>query len=185
MNRSCHIKGTLIGKLMETFPNEQFGFSVSHTSRKPREGEVDGTHYNFSTVETMKAEISAGKFIEYAEVHGNYYGTSVEAVKSVQSEGKICILDIDCQGVRNVKKSSLNPYYIFIAPPSMEDLESRLRGRGTEREDDIQKRLANAAGEMAYGKVGEFDKYLINANLSEALDELSSCVKSWFPHLEN
>eukprot|EP00554_Chaetoceros_debilis_P009637 CAMPEP_0194100380 /NCGR_PEP_ID=MMETSP0150-20130528/1254_1 /TAXON_ID=122233 /ORGANISM="Chaetoceros debilis, Strain MM31A-1" /LENGTH=201 /DNA_ID=CAMNT_0038786733 /DNA_START=39 /DNA_END=640 /DNA_ORIENTATION=+ len=176
-------KGTLIGKLMETFPNEKFGFSVSHTSRKPREGEVDGTHYNFSTVEKMKAEISAGKFIEYAEVHGNYYGTSVEGVKSVQSKGKICILDIDCQGVRNVKKSSLNPYYIFIAPPSMEDLESRLRGRGTEKEEDIQKRLANAAGEMAYGKESKFDKYLINTNIPEASAELSSTIEAWFPDL--
>ena len=68
-------KGTLIGILMKKFPNEQFGFSVSHTTRKPREGEVDGVHYNFSTVDAMKAEIDDGKFIEYAEVHGNYYGT--------------------------------------------------------------------------------------------------------------
>ncbi len=87
------------------------------------------------------------------------------------------------QGVRNVKKSTLNPYYIFIAPPSMEDLEARLRGRGTEKEEDVQKRLANAAGEMAYGKEAEFDKYLVNNDLTEASAELCSTVQSWFPHL--
>jgi guanylate kinase len=100
--------------LMERFPNQQLGFSVSHTTRKPREGEVDGTHYNFTSVEAIQKEIEAGKFIEYAVVHGNYYGTSVAAVESVQSQGRICILDIDVQGVQNVKKSSLDPLFIFI-----------------------------------------------------------------------
>lgn len=178
-------KGTLIEGLMKRFPNDQFGFSVSHTTRKPREGEVNGVHYNFTSVESIKAEIDAGKFIEYAEVHGNYYGTSVDAVKSVQEQGKVCILDIDVQGVRNVKKSSLKPYYIFIAPPSMEDLEARLRGRGTEKEEDIQKRLANAAGEIKFGKEpGNFDKYLVNGNLAIAANDLASYVKEWYPHLQ-
>lgn len=113
-------KGTMIEMLMKEFPNEQFGFSVSHTTRGPREGEVDGVHYNFTTVEKMKEDIAAGKFIEHAEVHGRFYGSSVAAVESVQSSGKVCILDIDVQGVKNVKKSSLDPYYVFIAPPSME-----------------------------------------------------------------
>ena len=169
---------------MKKFPNNQFGFSVSHTTRNPREGEVNGVHYNFSTVDAMKEEIDDGKFIEYAEVHGNYYGTSVEAVRSVQSKGQVCILDIDCQGVRNVKASSLKPYYIFIAPPSMQDLENRLRGRGTEKEVDIVKRLANAQGEMDYGQEdGNFDKYLVNDDLKTSSEELCSIIQTWYPHL--
>lgn len=169
---------------MKKFPNNQFGFSVSHTTRNPREGEVNGVHYNFSTVDAMKEEIDQGKFIEYAEVHGNYYGTSVEAVRSVQSKGQVCILDIDCQGVRNVKSSSLDPYYVFIAPPSMQDLENRLRGRGTEKEEDIVKRLANAQGEMDYGQEeGNFDKYLVNDELKTSSEELCSIIQTWYPHL--
>jgi guanylate kinase len=177
-------KGTIIKMLMERFPDGQFGFSVSHTTRKPRDGEVDGQDYNFTTVEQMKKEISEGKFIEYAEVHGNYYGTSVQAVKSLQDEGKICILDIDCQGAKNVKKSSLKPYYIFIAPPTMEALELRLRGRGTESEEDIQKRLANASDELAYGQsAGNFDHVFINADLKATFDDVVLCMKEWYPQL--
>lgn len=109
----------------------------------------------------------------------------MEAVKSVQTKGQVCILDIDVQGVRNVKKSLLNPYYIFIAPPSMNDLEARLRGRGTEKEEDIEKRLANARGEIDYGQEeGNFDKLLVNDNLDRASADLCATVKSWFPHLQ-
>jgi len=109
----------------------------------------------------------------------------VEAVKSVQIKGQVCILDIDVQGVRNVKTSSLNPYYIFIAPPSMNDLEARLRGRGTEEEEDIEKRLANARDEIDYGEEdGNFDKFLVNDNLDRASADLCATVTSWFPHLQ-
>lgn len=171
--------------LMERFPNKQLGFSVSHTTRKPRDGEVDGVHYNFTTVDTIRNEIAEGKFIEYAEVHGNYYGTSVAAVESVQSEGRVCILDIDVQGVQNVKKSALVPYYIFIAPPSMEELEKRLRGRGTEKEEDIQKRLENAATEIDYGqRAGNFDRVFINADLQATFDDLAEAFRTWFPQLD-
>ena len=137
-------------------------FSISHTTRKPREGEHDGVHYNFTTVDDIKKEIEAGKFVEYAEVHGNYYGTSVAAVQTVQEQGKICLLDIDIQGAQNVKKSDLDALYIFISPPSMEELEKRLRGRGTESEDAIIKRLGNAKAEMDYGAgEGNFDCVLV------------------------
>jgi len=178
-------KGTIISLLMKRFPNGQFGFSVSHTTRGPREGEEHGIHYYFTSVEQFKKDISDGKFIEYAEVHGRYYGTSVQAVESVQRAGKICILDIDVQGVKNVKKSTLNPFYVFIAPPSMQMLEERLRGRGTEKEEDIQTRLGNAAAEMAYGKQeGEFDFYLTNDELKAASDTLAGVIKGWYPSLQ-
>jgi Guanylate kinase len=106
-------------------------------------------------------------------------------VSSVQSKGQICILDIDVQGVQNVKKSSLNPYYVFIAPPSMDTLEARLRGRGTDNEESIQKRLENARGEMEYGQEeGNFDMYLVNCDLKQAADELCATVKTWYPFLQ-
>jgi len=177
-------KGTLIEMLMKRFPDEQFGFSVSHTTRKPREGEVDGVHYNFSTVETMKKEIEEGKFIEYAEVHGNYYGTSVASVEKVQSAGKICILDIDVQGVQSVKKSTLKPVYLFISPPSMEELERRLRGRGTEKEESIQRRLNNASEEMKYGnQAGNFDCVFVNSDLNATFEDIVSTFKEFYPNL--
>lgn len=127
-----------------------FGFSVSHTTRDPRPGEVDGQHYHFSSVETMKRDIDAGLFIETAHVHGNYYGTSRAAVEDVQKEGKICILDIDVQGVQKVKQSSLRPKYLWVEAPNFEVLEQRLRSRGTETEEKIQRRLGNAKAELAY-----------------------------------
>mmetsp|Transcript_16612 Transcript_16612/g.30855 ORF Transcript_16612/g.30855 Transcript_16612/m.30855 type:complete len:247 (+) Transcript_16612:29-769(+) len=178
-------KGTLIEMLMKRFPNDQFGFSVSHTTRKPREGEVDGKHYNFTTVDAIKKEIDEGKFVEYAEVHGNYYGTSIAAVEAVQKENKICILDIDIQGVMKVKESSLKPRYLFISPPSMAELEKRLRGRGTETEEAIQKRLGNAAKELDYGqKAGNFDRIFVNANLNETFEEMAAAFKEWYPELD-
>ena len=178
-------KGTLIELLMKKFPNDQFGFSVSHTTRKPREGEVNGKHYHFTTVEDIKKEIDAGKFVEYAEVHGNYYGTSIASVESVQSDGKICILDIDIQGVMKVKESSLTPKYLFISPPSMDELEKRLRGRGTETEEAITKRLGNAAKEMEYGQQeGNFDKIYVNNDLTATFDDLAKDFKEWYGHLK-
>lgn len=178
-------KGTLIEMLMKRFPNDQFGFSVSHTTRKPREGEVDGTHYNFTTVDKIKEEISEGKFVEYAEVHGNYYGTSIAAVESVQKQDRVCILDIDIQGVMKVKKSSLEPLYFFITPPSLEELEKRLRGRGTETEESIKKRLANSKQEMDYGhEAGNFDRIFVNAGLKECFEELVTVIKENYPELD-
>lgn len=109
----------------------------------------------------------------------------MEAVESVRNSGKICILDIDYQGVQNVKKSSLDPFYLFIAPPSMEALETRLRSRGTEKEEDIVKRLGNAAKELEYGKTpGNFDFVLTNDNLVEAFVKLLEVFKKWYPHLK-
>ena len=110
---------------------------------------------------------------------------SIEAVETVQSAGKICILDIDVQGVQNVKKSSLNPYYIFVAPPSMSALESRLRGRASEQEEDIQRRLANAEAELNYGKQpGNFDLVLINDDLTKTFELLVKNIQKWYPHLK-
>ena len=150
-------KGTLIEMLKQEFP-DSFGFSVSHTTRQPREGEVDGVHYHFVSADKMAADILLHRFLEHAQVHGNFYGTSVAAVEAVKQTGKICILDIDVQGCRQCRKVDLPGHYVFISPPSFEELERRLRGRGTETEDKILKRLKNAKGELdARNEAGLFD----------------------------
>ncbi|KAK3241356.1 Guanylate kinase 2 [Cymbomonas tetramitiformis] len=170
-------KGTLIGKLMKEFP-DTFGFCVSHTTRKPRDGEVNAVHYHFSTKEKVAAEIAEGKFLEYAEVHGNYYGTSLAAVDAVAAKGKICILDIDVQGAEKVKLSSMKARYVFVLPPSFEDLEARLRGRGTESEESLQKRLKNAHGEMKKAEEpGFFDAVVVNDDLDLAYNNLKAFMQ--------
>eukprot|EP00762_Andalucia_godoyi_P001343 ANDGO_04779.mRNA.1 Guanylate kinase 1 len=161
-------KGTLIGKLMSEYPS-LFGFSVSHTTRAPRSGEEHGIHYNFSTHEEMEKLKAAGGFVETALVHGNMYGTSFAGVGKVAESGKACILDIDVQGAQSVKKSPLNAVYLFVRPPGMEELEKRLRGRGTESEEKIQLRLGNAKAELEFcdNNPGFFDHVIVNDNLEK------------------
>jgi len=169
-------KGTLINRLMADFPGK-FGFSVSHTTRAPRPGETDGVHYNFVEKAAMEADIVDGKFLEHAHVHENIYGTSLAAVEAVATKGQVCVLDIDVQGAEIVKKSTLDALFVFIAPPSMEELEKRLRGRGTEKEESIQKRLANAAGEMAKTEVdGFFHAVIVNDDLEKAYAEMKKFI---------
>ncbi|GAV57290.1 Guanylate_kin domain-containing protein [Cephalotus follicularis] len=169
-------KGTLITMLMKEFPS-MFGFSVSHTTRASRNMEKDGVHYHFTDRSVMENEIKDGKFLEFANVHGNLYGTSVEAVEVVADSGKRCILDIDVQGARSVRASSLEAIFIFICPPSMMELENRLRSRGTETEEQIQKRLRNAKAEMEQGKSsGIFDYILYNDNLEQCYEGLKKLL---------
>ncbi|KAG8048815.1 hypothetical protein GUJ93_ZPchr0009g595 [Zizania palustris] len=169
-------KGTLIAKLMKEYPSK-FGFSVSHTTRSPREKEIDGVHYHFTERSKMEEEISEGKFLEFAHVHGNLYGTSIEAVESVTDEGKRCILDIDVQGARSVRASSLEAIFIFVCPPSFEELEKRLRARGTETEEQIQKRLRNARAELDQSNSpGLFDHLLVNDDLEACYENLKKLL---------
>lgn len=169
-------KGTLISMLMKEFPS-MFGFSVSHTTRAPRNMEKDSIHYHFTERSVMENDIKDGKFLEFASVHGNLYGTSVEAVEVVADAGKRCILDIDVQGARSVRTSSLEAIFIFVSPPSMEELEKRLRARGTETEEQILKRLRNAQAEMEQGKSsGIFDHILYNDNLEECYENLKELL---------
>ncbi|KAK7285576.1 hypothetical protein RJT34_20352 [Clitoria ternatea] len=169
-------KGTLISMLMKEFPS-MFGFSVSHTTRAPRGMETDGVHYHFTEKTIMEKEIKDGKFLEFANVHGNLYGTSVEAVERVADAGKRCILDIDVQGARSVRASSLEAIFIFVCPPSMEELEKRLRDRGTETEEQILKRLRNAEAEIEQGKSSNiFDFILYNDNLEECYEKLKKLL---------
>lgn len=174
-------KGTIINELLRNHP-DKLGLSVSHTTRLPRPGESDGIHYHFVKKEWMESKIKEKNenfFIEYANVHGNIYGTSRKAVESVQNQGKLCILDVDVQGVKQIKNSNFTGKYIFIAPPSIESLEKRLRLRGTETEEQIKLRLKNSKEELEYGYTqGNFDDIIVNDELPEAIKRLNDICKS-------
>lgn len=123
----------------------------------------------------MKKAIDSNEFVEHAVFSGNMYGTSKKAIEDIIKSGKICMLDIDMQGVKNVKKTDLNAKFIFIKPPSLEVLEKRLRGRGTESEEAIQKRLSSASAEMEYAShEGSYDHVLVNDDLEEAYGKLKN-----------
>ncbi|XP_033709601.1 guanylate kinase isoform X1 [Delphinus delphis] len=171
-------KSTLLKRLLQEH-SSIFGFSVSHTTRDPRPGEENGKDYYFVTREVMQRDIAAGDFIEHAEFSGNLYGTSKAAVRAVQAMNRICVLDVDLQGVRNIKKTDLRPVYIFVQPPSLDVLEQRLRQRNTETEESLAKRLAAARADMeskppltlpppSGEEPGLFDLIIVNDSLDKA-----------------
>ncbi|XP_054452261.1 guanylate kinase-like isoform X2 [Anoplopoma fimbria] len=169
-------KSTMLKKLMKEY-DSVFGFSVSHTTRNPRPGEVNGKDYHYVSREVMLADIAKGDFIESAEFSGNMYGTSKAAVQAVQAKNLICILDIDMQGVRNIKRTDLEPIYVSIQPPSMAVLEKRLRDRKTESEESLQKRLNAAKVDIELSKEpGLFDVIIINDNLEDAYGQLKDAL---------
>ncbi|GMG39840.1 unnamed protein product [Ambrosiozyma monospora] len=169
-------KSTLLKKLFAEYP-DKFGFSVSHTTRKPRPGEVDGKDYYFTTVSMFQKLIQQNAFVEHAQFSGNFYGTSIQAIKEVAEVMKrTCILDIDMQGVKSVKKTDLNARFLFIAPPSVEDLKKRLTGRGTETPESLQKRLDAATAELEYAKTGAHDRVIVNDDLEKAYKELKEFI---------
>ncbi|KAK7061123.1 guanylate kinase [Paramarasmius palmivorus] len=167
-------KSTLLQRLFAEFP-DKFGFSVSHTTRAPRPGEIDGKQYHFVTRDKFLDLIKEGAFIEHAEFSGNFYGTSFQTVREVEQQGRRCILDIEAQGVRQIKATNLNPVYCFISPPSMSALRERLQGRGTETEASVQKRLATAVKELEYAKQPNVhDVVIVNDNVDRAYAMLKS-----------
>ncbi|KAJ7767480.1 guanylate kinase [Mycena maculata] len=158
-------KSTLLDKLFKEFnkdpprksPGDYFRFSVSHTTRRPRteppeKAEIPGQHYHFlGSKDDFKSMIDRGEFIEYAEFSGNFYGTSFETLKSSANDTRRCILDIEAQGVRKIKASNkLDPVYLFICPPSLAALSSRLDKRGTDKGDALRMRLETAISEIEY-----------------------------------
>ncbi|KAJ5808920.1 hypothetical protein N7474_010189 [Penicillium riverlandense] len=169
-------KSTLLKRLFAEYP-DKFGFSVSHTTRSPRPGEQDGREYNFTTKEAFLDLVAQNGFIENAQFGGNYYGTSVQAVKDVADKSRICILDIEMEGVKQVKRTDLNARFLFLSPPSLEELERRLRGRGTESEDSLGQRLAQARNELEYAQQpGAHDKIVVNDDLETAYTDLRDWV---------
>ena len=165
-------KGTLNAKLFAEF-GDQMAFSVSATTRAPREGEIDGTHYFFIDKQEFENCIANNDFLEYAQFAGNCYGTPKSYVMSLLEAGKNVLLEIEVQGAMQVMERMPECVSIFVLPPSFEELERRLRGRGTETEDKIVKRLETAKGELAYA-----DKYryqVVNGgDLEAAYQELRS-----------
>ena len=153
------------------------GLTVSATTRTPRAGEVEGISYYYLTEDEFSARVAAGKFVEWANVHGHRYGTLRSEVERNLTQGRSLILEIDVQGGLNVRNSYEDVVLVFIAPPSMEELEKRLRGRGTEDEETISTRLANAAHEMEL--MDAYDATIVNDDLDRAAAELYALIESY------
>lgn len=167
-------KTTLVKQLLEREP--EVHLSISYTTRSPRPGEENGREYHFVTVEDFRGMIARDEFLEWAEVHGNFYGTSKKWIADQLAAENDVLLEIDWQGAQQVRKLFSDAIGIFILPPSMEELTRRLTGRGTDSADVIARRLAAAQAEMRH--VGEFDYVIINDLLDRALDDLRSIVRA-------
>lgn len=165
-------KGTVIKKFLDRNPD--FMLSVSCTTRLPREGEIDGVNYFFLSKEEFQKCIDEGKFLEWAEFAGNRYGTKKKYINKCLEEGRNIILEIDTKGAIQVKKQMEDAVLIFIAPPSLDALENRLRGRHTEDENAIQKRLKEVKEELERAK--NFDYTVINDDLEKAVGELEKII---------
>ena len=165
-------KSSLIQALLKRHHDMQV--SVSHTTRAPRPGELNGVHYHFISVDAFKALIANNEFFEWAEVFGNYYGTSKSSIRDSLSQGIDVFLDIDWQGARQIKKQEPSAKGIFILPPSLHELEQRLNNRGQDSSEVIAKRMAQAQSEMSHA--GEYEYLIINDNFDTALQEFERIV---------
>ncbi|MGB5206242.1 MAG: guanylate kinase [Azonexus sp.] len=167
-------KTTLVRLLLDSEPGVHL--SISYTTRGPRPGEADGREYHFVDVATFRAMMARGDFLEWAEVHGNFYGTSKVWIADHLAAGHDVLLEIDWQGAQQVRAVFPQAIGIFILPPSMEELTRRLTGRGTDSTEVVERRLAAAQAEMRH--VGEFDYVIINDGLEQALDDLRAVVRA-------
>lgn len=159
-------KGTVCDLWRKEYPDIQY--SVSATTRKPREGEQDGINYYFHTRESFEKMIEAGELLEWAEVYGNYYGTPLKKIQEKLEAGQDVLLEIDTQGAMNVKSKVPEGVFIYLVPPSMAELERRIRGRGTETEESLARRLGSAAAEIEIGK--RYDYVVVNDTVEQAME---------------
>ena len=167
-------KSTLVNALLAEDPRVRL--SVSHTTRAPRPGEQDGREYHFTDVPTFEAMLARGEFLESAHVHGNYYGTGQAWIDPVRPSDHDIALEIDWQGAQQVRRLYPESVGIFILPPSMTELERRLRARGKDSEEVIRRRLANAEEEISH--LAEFDYVIINKDFDEARKDLAAIVRA-------
>lgn len=168
-------KSTLMKMIKKDFADLKE--SISYTTRSPREGEVHGTHYFFVTPDEFKNKLDSGDFLEWAEVHGNFYGTSKEFVLSIIENGQNMIFDIDVQGADQLKNHFKDQArVIFVSPPSLEELEKRLRGRGTDSAEVIEIRLKNAASEIK--RQNDYDFLVINDSIEKAYSKIKDIISS-------
>lgn len=166
-------KGTILAEVLK---NDNFYYSVSATTRSPREGEQDGVNYHFLTREGFEELIENDGVLEYASYCGNYYGTPRKAVYDKLEEGKDVILEIEVQGAMKIKERCPEAVFVFILPPSVETLRHRLEKRGTETADVIQKRVNEAAGEIS--KAFDYDYVIVNDDLDEAVKDFLNVVRA-------
>ena len=165
-------KGTLIKEILQTVPN--IGYSVSYTTRKQREGEIHGKNYFFVSPEEFSDLEKNDEFLEFANVHGNFYGTSKRQVENEISSGRDFILEIDVQGAENIRKTNPESIGVFILPPSFEVLRKRLTDRNTEKQTDLDLRLMNAKTEVLF--YSRFDYVIVNDEKARAVEELKSVI---------
>ena len=168
-------KGTLLSQVIERIPDAWV--SVSTTTRSPRPGEIEGVHYFFLDTDHFKSLVEQDGFLEWAQVHDNYYGTLKQSVIDHMNAGDQVILEIDVQGALQVRKALPEAHLVFIEPPSLEELERRLRQRGTETEDVISSRMKTAEVELAQKM--EYDVQVVNDDLERAVDELVEVINSF------
>lgn len=166
-------KGTILTEILK---DEKYYFSVSATTRTPREGEVNGVNYHFLSRKTFENLIASGGMLEYAEYCNNYYGTPSKEVGSMREKGLDVILEIEVQGAMQVKEICPDAVLIFIAPPSLSELEWRLRKRGTESEELIAKRVAEAVRELEY--TSKYNYIIVNGDLDKAVDDFREVVRT-------
>lgn len=166
-------KGTICKALMK---EQKFWLSVSATTRVPRNGEIDGKSYYFLTVEEFKSKIAEGGFLEYAEVYGNYYGTPKKSVCEKLDNGEDVILEIDIQGALKVKQNYHEGVFIFILPPSMEELKKRIIGRKSETEESLMTRFKSAYKEINY--VSKYNYAVVNDTVEKASEKICSIIKA-------
>ncbi|OOS00326.1 guanylate kinase [Haemophilus paracuniculus] len=167
-------KSSLINALLADLPRSEVQLSISHTTRSPRPAEQEGVHYYFTNHDEFKSLIEQGHFLEWAEVFGNYYGTSLPMIEKSLAAGIDVFLDIDWQGARQIREKVANVKTIFILPPSKAELEKRLIGRGQDSAETIAKRMAEAVSEMSH--YNEFDYVIVNDDFQTALGELKSIL---------
>ncbi|MBP7901594.1 MAG: guanylate kinase [Spirochaetes bacterium] len=166
-------KSTLINRIMKKDP--RFSFSVSTTTRSPRDGEKDGINYYFKERKEFEAMIANDEFLEWAEVHGNLYGTTKKEVDRIHAAEKIPLFDIDVQGAKNIR-DKIAGVFVFIVPPSMEELERRLLSRSTDSQETIKLRIKNASAELAYA--GIYDYVIVNDSLETAESDFFSVMRA-------
>jgi len=188
-------KETLLNKVKELLPNT-FGVSVSHTTRKPRAGEIDGVNYHYISREEFQTGIKNSKFIEYLQYADNYYGTSITAIQDVQRKNLICILEIHVSSAQFIKDRALiDANYLFITcnndnssiDTKLDTLRERLKGRNTEKPEQIEKRLKASKEEFKFLEDNKdfFDCVISNDNLEESTTKLMKQFKTWYPWINN
>ena len=167
-------KGTICNLLRQALPD--LAYSVSVTTRAPRDGEVEGKDYFFKTVAQVKDMIFRGELLEYAQVYGNYYGTPKPYVQQLLNEGKDVLLEIDIQGALQIKKVFPDGVFVFVIPPSLEELRARIYKRGTDSEEVIEKRLKAATSELSYAS--EYDYIVVNDMAEKAVQRVLTLLEA-------